>query len=133
MITALDHVAVAVPDLEKAIKRFVEDFGLTFDGKEDAEAAKTSTAFFPLPPTSIELIHPLRGEGPVEGTLPELRVKPWKRAAAAYIISASGQTTSTRTSSVSRRRVTSSWQKNPRRAPTARSPFLSTPKVVTAC
>lgn len=65
MITALDHVAVAVPDLEKSIKRFVEDFGLTFDGQEDAEAAKTSTAFFPLPPTSIELIHPLRGEGPV--------------------------------------------------------------------
>ena len=29
MITALDHIAVAVPDLEKAIKRFIDDFGLT--------------------------------------------------------------------------------------------------------
>jgi methylmalonyl-CoA/ethylmalonyl-CoA epimerase len=65
MITALDHIAIAVPDLEKAIKRFLEDFGLPFDGTEDVEAAKTSTAFFPLPPTNIELIHPLRGEGPV--------------------------------------------------------------------
>ncbi|MEE4192860.1 MAG: methylmalonyl-CoA epimerase [Halieaceae bacterium] len=65
MITALDHIAVAVPDLDKAIKRFMEDFGLEFEGTEDVEAAQTSTAFFPLPPTSIELIHPLRGEGPV--------------------------------------------------------------------
>ncbi len=65
MITALDHIAVAVPDLERAIKRFMEDFELEFEGTEDVEAAKTATAFFPLPPTSIELIHPLRGEGPV--------------------------------------------------------------------
>lgn len=65
MITALDHIAIAVPDFEKAIKRFMEDFGLPFEGTEDVEAAKTSTAFFPLPPTSIELVHPLRGEGPI--------------------------------------------------------------------
>lgn len=65
MITALDHIAIAVPDLEAAIKRFMEDFGLPFEGTEDVEQAKTSTAFFPLPPTSIELVHPLRGEGPI--------------------------------------------------------------------
>ncbi len=65
MITALDHIAIAVPDFERAIKRFMEDFGLTFDGTEDVAAAKTSTAFFPLPPTNIELVHPLRGEGPI--------------------------------------------------------------------
>jgi methylmalonyl-CoA/ethylmalonyl-CoA epimerase len=29
------------------------------------EAAKTTTAFFPLPPSSIELVHPLGGEGPI--------------------------------------------------------------------
>ena len=65
MIVALDHIAIAVPDFEAGIKRFMEDFGLEFEGTEDVEAAKTSTAFFPLPPTSIELIHPLGGEGPV--------------------------------------------------------------------
>lgn len=65
MITALDHIAIAVPDLEKAIKRFAEDFGLELSGTEDVEAAKTSTAFFPLPPTSIELVHPLNGAGPI--------------------------------------------------------------------
>ena len=65
MITALDHIAIAVPDFEKAIKRFMEDFGLDLAGTEDVQAAQTSTAFFPLPPTSIELVHPLDGEGPI--------------------------------------------------------------------
>ncbi len=65
MITALDHIAIAVPDLERAIKRFMEDFGIRFEGTEDVEPAKTSTAFFPIEGTQIELVHPLRGEGPI--------------------------------------------------------------------
>ncbi|MGI9294778.1 MAG: methylmalonyl-CoA epimerase [Pseudomonadales bacterium] len=66
MITALDHIAIAVPDFEKAIARFMEDFGLDYKGQEDVENAKTKTAFFALPETSIELVHPLRGEGPIQ-------------------------------------------------------------------
>ncbi|BFM10609.1 methylmalonyl-CoA epimerase [Simiduia litorea] len=69
MITALDHIAIAVPDLEKSIKRFMEDFGLPYNGREDVATAKTSTAFFPLPATQIELVHPLNGEGPIAGYL----------------------------------------------------------------
>lgn len=69
MITGLDHIAIAVPDLEKSIQRFMDDFNLKYKGSEDVEAAKTSTAFFPLPPTQIELVHPLRGEGPIAGYL----------------------------------------------------------------
>lgn len=65
MITALDHIAIAVPNFEAAIKRFMEDFGLPFEGTEDVLAAKTKTAFFPLPATSIELVHPLSGDGPI--------------------------------------------------------------------
>ncbi len=65
MIVALDHIAIAVPDLEKSIERFMNDFGLDYKGTEDVEEAKTSTAFFKLPDTKIELIHPLNGEGPV--------------------------------------------------------------------
>ena len=66
MITALDHIAVAVPDLEKAIRRFCEDFGLPLGGTEDVVEAKTTAAFIPLPPTNIELVHPLNDEGPVK-------------------------------------------------------------------
>lgn len=66
MIIGLDHVAIAVPDLEKAIKRFAEDFGIEYKGSEAVEDAKTTTAFFPISGTQIELVHPLNGEGPVQ-------------------------------------------------------------------
>jgi methylmalonyl-CoA/ethylmalonyl-CoA epimerase len=69
MITALDHIAIAVPDMERAIARFAEDFGIAFEGKEDVASARTSTAFFPVPATSIELVHPLNGEGPIAAYL----------------------------------------------------------------
>ncbi|HMV67804.1 MAG TPA: methylmalonyl-CoA epimerase [Myxococcota bacterium] len=65
MIVALDHIAIAVPDLERAIRRFAEDLGLTFDGAEDVPTARTRTAFFPIPGARIELVHPLDGGGPI--------------------------------------------------------------------
>ena len=66
MITRLDHIAIAVADLDAAITRFYRDFGLEFAGQEDVLAAKTKTAFFPIEGTKIELIHPLDGQGPVK-------------------------------------------------------------------
>ena len=65
MIVALDHIAIAVSDLEGAINRFLEDFGLTFEGTEAVIQANTTTAFFPVDGTSIELVHPLDGQGPL--------------------------------------------------------------------
>ena len=69
MITRLDHVAIAVPDLEAAIRRFTEDLGLSLAGTEDVLSAQTRTAFLPVPGTRIELIHPLDGQGPVASAL----------------------------------------------------------------
>jgi len=66
MITGLDHIAIAVPDLDKAIERFAEDFGLQLKGREDVPEAKTSAAFLPIEKSNIELVHPLNGEGPVQ-------------------------------------------------------------------
>lgn len=65
MIVALDHVAIAVQDLEGAIKRLSHDFGLTCSEREDVLAADTSTAKFPLAGTQIELVHPLNGKGAI--------------------------------------------------------------------
>lgn len=66
MIVGLDHIAIAVSDLPAAVRRLVEDFGLNCTATEDVKPATTQVAFFPLPPTSIELIHPLNGDGPVQ-------------------------------------------------------------------
>ena len=69
MIVGLDHIAVAVPDLAEAIRRFTEDLGLELAGTEDVPSAQTRTAFVPLPATRIELVHPLDGKGPIQSFL----------------------------------------------------------------
>jgi methylmalonyl-CoA/ethylmalonyl-CoA epimerase len=69
MITHLDHIAIAVPDLAQAIARFSEDFGLQLAGQEDVPTEQTATAFFPLPGTRIELVSPLDGQGPIATSL----------------------------------------------------------------
>lgn len=65
MIYALDHIAIATADINASIAQFSEDLGLTLDGTEDVAQAKTSTAFFPISGTRIELVSPLKGEGPI--------------------------------------------------------------------
>jgi methylmalonyl-CoA/ethylmalonyl-CoA epimerase len=66
----LDHVAIAVPELDAAIRRFVEDLGLTLEGVEDVRSAVTRTAFLAVEgPTKIELVTPLDGEGPIAASL----------------------------------------------------------------
>ena len=66
MIIGLDHIAIAVGDFERAIHRFLEDFGIPLEGTEDVVSAKTKTAFFPISGTKIELIHPLSKDSPVQ-------------------------------------------------------------------
>ena len=66
MITGLNHIAIAVPNFEAAIERFLLDFGLNYKGVEDVIPAKTKTAFFPISGTQIELIHPMSEDSPVQ-------------------------------------------------------------------
>lgn len=65
MITGIEHLAIAVPDLERAIRRFADDFGCAFEGIEAVEAAVTTTAFFAEQAVKLELVHPLDGKGPI--------------------------------------------------------------------
>ena len=69
MITRLDHIAIAVPDLQAAIERFAQDLGLQLAGREDVPSQSTTTVFLPVRGTQIELIHPINGEGPVAAYL----------------------------------------------------------------
>ncbi len=65
MIVALDHIAIAVPDLNRAVSRFISDFELACSGLEDVTDALTTTAMFPISGTKIELVHPIDGQGPI--------------------------------------------------------------------
>ncbi len=69
MIIGLDHIAIAVADMDVAIARFLEDFGVPMSGREDVPTEQTSTAFFPLPGTRIELVTPLDGLGPIAASI----------------------------------------------------------------
>jgi len=69
MIRRLDHIAIAVTDMDAAIARFVDDLGIELAGREDVPSESTSTAFLPIDGTKIELIHPMNGEGPVAAYL----------------------------------------------------------------
>lgn len=65
----LDHIAIAVPGLEEAIRRWSEDLGLTLTGTEDVVPSQTSTAFLPVTTAEriarVELVAPLDGAGPI--------------------------------------------------------------------
>jgi methylmalonyl-CoA/ethylmalonyl-CoA epimerase len=69
VITGLDHIAIAVSDIDAAIARFLEDFGIPMSGREDVLSEQTGTAFFPLPGTRIELVTPLDGQGPIAASI----------------------------------------------------------------
>lgn len=69
MILGLDHIAIVHPDLDEAIRRFVEDLGLPFEGVEDVPQQQTRTAFLPVTDAvhhaRIELVSPIDGQGPL--------------------------------------------------------------------
>ncbi len=69
MLLRLDHIAIAVPDLERAIHRFADDLGIPLAGRDSVPTQKTTTAFFPIPGTRIELVHPLDQSGPIQAFL----------------------------------------------------------------
>jgi methylmalonyl-CoA/ethylmalonyl-CoA epimerase len=69
MIKGLDHVAIAVADLNESIAKWAEDLGLPLDGKEDVPSQKTTTAFLSVSGVHVELVHPLNGEGPIAAAL----------------------------------------------------------------
>ena len=68
MITALDHIAIAVPDLEKAITRFWMTSGCSTTAMRLLRRPKPQP-LFQLAPTHIELVHPLNGGGPIASYL----------------------------------------------------------------
>ena len=63
----LDHIAIAVADLDRAQKVY-EDLGLIFgEEREVVDSQKVTTAFAHIDEHAhIELICPLNGEGPVQ-------------------------------------------------------------------
>jgi methylmalonyl-CoA/ethylmalonyl-CoA epimerase len=62
MLEKLDHIGIAVKDLDQAIKLYKDVFGIEPSLVYESEYTKARIAFFPIGETRIELIQPVDPE-----------------------------------------------------------------------
>ncbi len=69
MIGRLNHVAIAVPDLEAASARYRDTLGADVGAPRDQPEHGVTVVFIELANTKIELLHPLGEDSPIRGFL----------------------------------------------------------------
>jgi len=65
MITKIDHLGIAVKNLETAIAYYEKGLGLHCEHVEEVESQKVRTAFFEVGDVHLELLEPTSPESPV--------------------------------------------------------------------
>ena len=65
LLTEIDHVAIAVNDLEAAIAYYAETFGATVDHREVVESDGVEEALLKVADSYIQLLTPTREDSPV--------------------------------------------------------------------
>ncbi len=69
MIGRLNHVAIAVPDLEAAAAQYRDTLGAKVGPPQDEPDHGVTVVFIELPNTKVELLHPLGEGSPIAGFL----------------------------------------------------------------
>ncbi|MGH1331018.1 MAG: methylmalonyl-CoA epimerase [Paracoccaceae bacterium] len=69
MIGRLNHVAIAVPDLEAAAAQYRGTLGANVGAPQDEPDHGVTVIFIELPNTKIELLYPLGENSPINGFL----------------------------------------------------------------
>jgi len=69
MIGRLNHVAIAVPDLDAAISLYRDTLGAKVNPPQDEPDHGVTVVFIELPNTKIELLYPLGDNSPIQGFL----------------------------------------------------------------
>ena len=69
MIGRLNHVAIAVPDLEAAADQYRNALGANVGAPQDEPDHGVTVIFIELPNTKIELLYPLGEDSPINGFL----------------------------------------------------------------
>ena len=69
MIGRLNHVAIAVPDLEAAAAQYRTTLGANVRAPQDEPDHGVTVVFIDLPNTKIELLYPLGENSPIKGFL----------------------------------------------------------------
>jgi methylmalonyl-CoA/ethylmalonyl-CoA epimerase len=66
MIGKLNHVAIAVPDLEAATAQYRDTLGAKVSAPQDEPDHGVTVVFVELPNTKVELLHPLGENSPIQ-------------------------------------------------------------------
>jgi methylmalonyl-CoA epimerase len=69
LLTEIDHVAVAVFDLDAAIRYYADTFGATVDHRELVDADGVEEALLKVADSYIQLLTPTRPDSPVSAFL----------------------------------------------------------------
>lgn len=69
MIGRLNHVAIAVPDLNAAAAQYRDTLGANVGAPQDEPDHGVTVVFIELPNTKIELLYPLGEGSPIQGFL----------------------------------------------------------------
>ncbi|MBN2906386.1 MAG: methylmalonyl-CoA epimerase [Rhodobacteraceae bacterium] len=69
MIGRLNHVAIAVPDLQAAMAQYANTLGAAVGAPQDEPDHGVTVVFIDLPNTKIELLYPLGDDSPIKGFL----------------------------------------------------------------
>ncbi len=65
MIDKVDHIGIAVSNLDEAVKLYKDVLGLELHGTEVVEEQKVRVAFFPVGDTEVELLESTSPDGPI--------------------------------------------------------------------
>jgi len=65
MVTKVDHIGIAVANLDEALKFYEEVLGIKCVDTEVVEEQKVKTAFLPIGDTEVELLESTDKEGPI--------------------------------------------------------------------
>jgi len=66
MFKGLDHLAIAVPDTEEALKVWRDKFGFTVLYSEDVNGATVRLTHLDLGNTQLQLVQPLTSDHPLQ-------------------------------------------------------------------
>ena len=69
LLTEIDHVAIAVSDLEEAIAFYADTFGAEVEHREVVESDGVEEALLRVADSYVQLITPTRDDSPVAGYL----------------------------------------------------------------
>ena len=64
-ILKIDHLGVAINDIENGKSFWTDALGIECEGSETVEEQKVTTAFFPVGESEVELLQPVSDDSPV--------------------------------------------------------------------